>query len=722
MDRRSFFNKSIAAGVGSFIPVKYLKTFSQTDGCSVFSDELPDSHDIIPAPDNPDEWKAWRESHLEWRKRKQLQLKYDGSSYRSDPFKWVSSTFSCCFVMMCDSDFYDHKKNEYTISSMVERGKREYGGYDSVVLWHAYPRIGLDDRNQFDFYREMPGGLTGLKSAIHMFHDSDIKVFVNYNPWDKGTRREDRTDIDLLTDIIKTINADGIFLDTMKDAPDFREKLDKVKPGIVLEGEISLPLEYIESHHMSWAQWFKDSKVPGVYRNKWFEHRHMQHAIDRWNVDKTAELHTAWMNGSGILIWENVFGQWLGWNERDKSVYRLMYSVQHKFSSLFSGEDWIPLSEESPINGIYISSWGEDGIILRTLVNRSESVADGILFKIKTEKEMRYFDLIRGEEISEGIEAGVISVKGCVAPRGIGCYLTIAKEKVDSGFNDFLTAQKRLYRTASEDISVPVRSITNVSPAKIRRQETVPGEMISIPAFSGKMSIEYTFREPGGFGNINEHLELAKSHKLHSVCRIDKNTIIGRFAIDETPVTNIMFWEFIQKSGYKPPVSENFLKHWVNGQIPPGKEDHPVVYIDFYDAKAYAAWAGKRLPTEYEWQFAAEGSDKLNYPWGNIMVEGKCNTNLNGATTEVRAFPSGKSPFGCYDMCGNTWELTSNEYTDGRTRFVMLKGGSCYKAEGSEWYFDGGPQKNSFVAKMLLIWPGLDRSSTVGFRCAADLI
>ena len=233
--------------------------------------------------------------------------------------------------------------------------------------------------------------------------------------------------------------------------------------------------------------------------------------------------------------------------------------------------------------------------------------------------------------------------------------------------------------------------------------------------------MEYRFREPGGYGNIQNHLKLAETHILHSECQIEKQTDIKKFAIDRTPVTNAQFLDFRNKSGYKPRISDNFLKHWENGMIPAGKENHPVVYVDINDAIAYAEWAGKRLPTEEEWQYAAMGPEALTYPWGNEPDKNKCNQNLNGETTAVNAFPEGVSPFGCLDMCGNVWELTGRIYSDGRTRFVMLKGGSCYKAEGSEWYFDGGPQKNSFVAKMLLIWPGLDRCSTVGFRCAVDL-
>ena len=191
MNRRKFFNNIFGAGLTSFISTGSLRKLSALGyNPEYFIVEEPiDDYNIIPAPDDPLKWEEWRKSLSEWRKKKQLALNYDGTSYRTEPFKWISSDFTCCFVMTCDSDFYDHVRNEYTIRSLIERGKKEFGGYDSVVLWHAYPRIGLDERNQFDFYREMPGGLNGLKAAVLQFHESGIKVFIDYNPWDKGTIR-----------------------------------------------------------------------------------------------------------------------------------------------------------------------------------------------------------------------------------------------------------------------------------------------------------------------------------------------------------------------------------------------------------------------------------------------------------------------------------------------------------------------------------------------------
>ena len=721
MKRRTFLSRAVCGGSMLFIPSSLIESMSFPSETCFNDEDLIGKDDIIPAPDNPDEWAGWREKLHSWRNRKRSILEYDGSSYLSEPFRWASSDFACGFIMICDSDFYDNDGGRYRIPEMIRRGKEEYGGYDSVVIWHAYPRIGLDERNQFDFYREMPGGLPGVKNAINQFHNAGIKVFIDYNPWDTGTRREEKEDIDLLIQVIRAVSADGIFLDTMKDAPGFRQKLDEVKKGIVLEGEIALPVEHIQTHHMSWAQWFSDSNVPGVYRNKWFERHHMQHAIARWSSDKTPLLQTAWMNGSGMLIWENVFGQWLGWCERDKSAYRLMHSVQKFFTDIFSGDDWIPLSEKSDIPGVYISTWGNDGYKIRTLINRKDSPAEGKIFRIENNAGNRHFNLMTGEEVKGSTDGPYLAISGKIAARGSGCFLSVKSEKIDRNLTDFLDVQKRLAAKGGSSTQIPAINIVRKNPLKHARLAEIPESMIIVPPALAVLKMEYRFREPGGYGNIREYLKLAETHELHSVCTLTRHADIRKFAIDETPVTNLQFRQFLDQTGYRPAVDASFLKHWKDGRIPEGRENHPVVYVDLSDARAYAGWAGKRLPSEEEWQYAAEGPEALIYPWGNEMETGKCNDGSSGDTTNVKRFPGGRSPFGCLDMCGNVWEMTASEYTDGRTRFIMLKGGSWYKAKGSEWYFDGGPQKNSFLAKMLLIWPGLDRCSTVGFRCAADL-
>jgi len=103
----------------------------------------------------------------------------------------------------------------YTGEAFLEHGRQEFGGYDGIVLWHAYPRIGFDDRNQFDFYQDMPGGLVGLRNLSRTLQAQSVKVFLNYNPWDIGTRREPDSDLDMLVEMVREIEADGIFLDTM---------------------------------------------------------------------------------------------------------------------------------------------------------------------------------------------------------------------------------------------------------------------------------------------------------------------------------------------------------------------------------------------------------------------------------------------------------------------------------------------------------------------------
>jgi len=672
-------------------------------------------HALIPAPTNPAEWDQWRWTLHDWRNSTRYLLNFDDSIYRAPEFAWIPQTFNLALVMMCDLLFYD---GDYQLDTFLQHGEREFGGYDAIILWHAYPRIGFDDRNQFDFYRQMPGGLERLRRIVDQCHTRGVRVYVDYNPWDVGTRREGVSDVDALVDLVRAIDADAIFLDTMSNAViGLREKLDLVRPGVSLESEVLVPLEHIDTHPSSWAQGFTD--VPGVLRNKWFERRHMQHRIRRWQHDHTPELHTAWMNGTGMVIWENVFGSPVRWCERDKSLLRSMIGVQRRFHALFSGEGWTPLIPTLN-KSIYASEWKDESVRLWTLVNGDQNEITGELIAVQHREGYRYFDLIRGHEIAPRIEGDHALLSGQLHGRGIGAFLATANVSPD--LIAFLARQADINQRANFDPTPPI-VIETLRPAPTTtryRLDSLPIRMAAIPAHQFEMKVTFTIRECGFYDVPGITTPDLRFHNLHRAWSFARPVSLTPYAIDLTPVTNAQFADFLQATGYTPHQPENFLLHWAGDSIPTGLEDHPVVYVSLEDARAYATWAGKRLPTEPEWQHAAQGIDQRRYPWGDDWQADNCNHGQYGTTTPVMKFPQGRSPYGCYDLCGNVWEWTESERTDGRTRFVLLKGGAYYRAQESDWYADGGAQANDFAAKFLLMYPGLDRCATIGFRCVVD--
>ena len=207
-------------------------------------------------------------------------------------------------------------------SGFCAEAEREFGGFDGIVLWHAYPVIGIDERNQFDFYRDVPGLARARRRPPRRAASASSSTTTRGTSARGASRSPTTTAIAAL---VRELGADGVFLDTMKEArPELRAPSTRLGPGVAFEGESTLPLERICDHHLSWAQWFADSRVPGVLRARWFEQRHMLHHTRRWNRDHAEELHSAWLNGVGVLVWENVFGAWVGWNERDKALLRAM--------------------------------------------------------------------------------------------------------------------------------------------------------------------------------------------------------------------------------------------------------------------------------------------------------------------------------------------------------------------------------------------------------------
>jgi len=201
--------------------------------------------------------------------------------------------------------------------------------------------------------------------------------------------------------------------------------------------------------------------------------------------------------------------------------------------------------------------------------------------------------------------------------------------------------------------------------------------------------------------------------------------MVKAFYIDKFEVTNLQYLRFIKSDGRRP-----MPEHFVDGKIPKGKVDHPVTYVSWCDAKAYCAWAGKRLPSDIEWEKAARGTDGRTYPWGDEFSIDKANspvrwTNLKliGDTTPVGAFEQGKSEYGVYDMSGNVWEWTASRYQayPGNTRKSENYGGNYRTLKGGSWWDCSFYQCgiSAPVYNRSFFHPKT-KNNSFGFRCAKD--
>jgi formylglycine-generating enzyme required for sulfatase activity len=169
-------------------------------------------------------------------------------------------------------------------------------------------------------------------------------------------------------------------------------------------------------------------------------------------------------------------------------------------------------------------------------------------------------------------------------------------------------------------------------------------------------------------------------------------------------VTNAEYARFVAESSHTPPL------HW-KGKTPPKElANHPVVNVSWHDATAYAEWAGKRLPTEEEWEKAARGTDGRVYPWGDQEPTAKLcnfNQNENGTTPVGKYSPQGDSPYGCVDMSGNVWEWTASDHEGGGK---VLRGGS--------WYDDTLDVRGSYRG----INDPDNHDGGIGFRCVVSVL
>jgi formylglycine-generating enzyme required for sulfatase activity len=469
---------------------------------------------------------------------------------------------------------------------------------------------------------------------------------------------------------------------------------------------------------MTWGQ-YQFPFTPLVDKYKWLETRHMVNISHRWNRDKTDDLQFAFFNGVGWESWENIWGIWNGITPRDAEATRRVATIERGVSPFLISKDWEPMSPMLRY-GVYASRWPLGGEVVWTIVNRNEYDIDGDQIEVAAKGDLRYFDLYHGVELKPQTRpAGRTVLAFSIEAKGYGAVLA-TNSAPDQKAVALMSKMKELTARPLADYShewkvlpqqiVPIQATKTASGA--------PAGTVKVP------EADFLFKVSGieieGFNDIGLDVQYPwedaprrfHEHPMH----------VTSFYIDKYPVTNAEFKKFLDSTHYHPKDDLNFLRDWKDGSYPAGWENKPVTWVSQEDARAYASWAGKRLPHEWEWQYAAQGTDGRLYPWGNEWDGGAVpvpdKSRAMRGPDPVDAHPKGASPFGVMDMVGNVWQWTE-EFVDEHTRGGILRGGSYYQPQGSIWYFPQAYKLNEH-GKLLLMSSSMDRSGGVGFRCVVD--
>jgi len=686
--------------------------------------EVPAPAEVFFAgPESPADASSWLEGLKTWRENRRTLLRYDGNEYERPELEWTQHIFSQVQILIWDRDLYDPDARTYTVDKLLSKLESRLGQIDAVLLWHVYPNLGVDSRNQFDMLRDLPGGIAGVRDLVAQFHHRGVRVFFPFLAWDTGTRAEGTSAFTAVTQVMKEVGADGVNFDTLESIPpQFRQESDRAGHPLALEPQFPPRDESLAWSNLSWNDWVTwEGKpypfVPMVSKDKWMEPRHVVNVTDRFTRDKADSLQHAFFNGQGYASLENLWGFWYPNSSRDAEAILRFTRIERAVADYLRSPDWEP---HSPMlqAGVFASRFPKGSASLWTIVNRNEYDVSGPQLSIPHKDGMHYYDLWHGVELepsARGQDILSFELEGL----GFGAILA-TNETNSSGVQDLMKfmaerSRKPLTSYSREWHATPQ---TMVEIAATKPAPAAPPGMIAIPPTDFDFQVNGIEVEGGNDPGVDVQYpwENAPRRTHHHRIRLHA------FYIDRTPVTNAEFKRFLDATHYRPADDHNFLRDWTDGAFPAGWENKPVTWVSIEDARAYAAWSGKRLPHEWEWQYAAQSADGRAYPWGTEWDAHAVPPVDSGSDShplsEVDSHSRGASAFVVLDLEGLVSQWT-DEFRDEHTRAAIVRGGAAYQPHGSIWYFPQTYRLDEHQ-KYLLMSPGHDRSATIGFRCVVD--
>lgn len=288
---------------------------------------------------------------------------YDFSEYERKDLQWFYETAIHNFVFFYGKEGFDRSKEEIDVEGLLRQGE-DFGGYDTVTIWNQYPRLGIDRRSQWAFHDDFPGGRAALRKAVDQFHAHGVRVLFPFIPWDRNEAESTESMGDELARIARDTDLDGFHLDTLQTLPySMREKLDQVRPGIVLETQAhpmkKRTMEYITT---SWDEFWSADPMPEVDVFRFMHPRHAAPVIGRWlrMQDKDTLIKRAEFGGASIVIWQDIFGRWMPYNQAQKQRIARWKRIFLDHLEIYMGLNPIPLYPTG-VQPVYCNVFQDDG-------------------------------------------------------------------------------------------------------------------------------------------------------------------------------------------------------------------------------------------------------------------------------------------------------------------------------------------------------------------------
>lgn len=703
---------------------------------------------------------------------------FNNKLYERKDLDYIRRAYTMHLMMAWEKNYYGD--SSYHFKDFLADKKKLYGGDDIFTIWPTWPVLGLDQRSQWNLVEDLPGGIPKQRELATFSHAMGTKYFISYNPWDD---KDEKASLQTMSDFIKKIDADGVVLDTRAEGSDALQRAaDNAKPGVILYSEgMATPKDM---QGIIAGRVHNDIYYPPLLNlNKLIKPDFAIFRVAEVNKERLRrEYNSALFNGYGVEI--NVMRPGRQeWIDEDYEYWGRCVRILKENNRNFNSYDWTPLIS-SLRDKIYINKWPGNKKTIYTVFNLLPEGFNDALFEVESKPNYHYVDLWNHKEISlnkkdekeytvielesfnkkylgtnnEGTVAAIAHLPRLLNVKMEGDKIAI---KASQGTNLKIwtgdpSYEKQAFEINPNSTSFHLFQKFNRVEGKyviqlFDRTELLDEYILFIPPGTPLLISESNNTEPGSVTPVDMvkipagpfTMQVVNGDEFISYPKqgYPKNLSMKGFYMDKYPVTNGQFNKFIDATNYHPSDSVNFLKHWIHGKPKPGEENFPVVNISYEDAQAFAKWAGKRLPTEAEWQFAAQTTDGRTWPGGNdVKQKGKeaksisttltlvdygmpdsiyCNPG-NGKLYPVGKYKKGINPYGLYDLVGSVWQLTNDWYQNDTYQYIIMKGGSYYHPGGSWWYVQGGPKPLHYRQMLLRVSQGFERNATVGFRCVKD--